>query len=54
MKKQTKEILKQAQIFCDENDKSTEYMLQYMQDISGCDLDTVIEFLETDGGFIKC
>ena len=31
--------------FCDENDKSTAFMLQYMQDEAKVDLDTVIDFL---------
>lgn len=38
-------LLIQAWEHCDENDKSTEYMLQYMQDVSGVDLDTVVEFI---------
>jgi hypothetical protein len=38
-------LLKEAQAYCDENDKSTEFMLQYMQDFAGVDLEVVIEFL---------
>lgn len=46
MKKTTKELLKEAQAYCDENDKSTEFMLQYMQDYANVDLDCVVKFLE--------
>ena len=49
--KQTKKLLKHAQEFCDEQDKSTEFMLQYMQDVANVDLDTVLEYLITYGGF---
>lgn len=45
MKKTTKAKLLAAQEYCDENDKSTEFMLQYMQDVAGVDLDCVINFL---------
>ena len=41
-----RELLKTAQEYCDENDKSTEFMLQYMQDVAGVSLDTVLQFLE--------
>ena len=46
MKAQTRELLKEAQIFCDENDKSTEFMIEYMQDFAHCSFDTVMNFLE--------
>ena len=46
MKAKTKALLEEAQEYCDENDKSTEFMLQYMQDIAKVDLDCVIAFLE--------
>lgn len=45
MKASTKKLLQQAQEWCDDNDKSTEFMLQYMQDAAGVDLDCVIKFL---------
>ncbi len=32
--------------YCDTNDKSTEFMLQYMQDMGKVDLDTVLWFLK--------
>lgn len=42
----TKAKLKEAQAYCDRNDKSTEFMLQYMQDFAGVDLDVVLQFLK--------
>lgn len=45
MKKETREKLKAAQQYCDDNDKSTEFMLQYMQDAAKVDLDCVMNFL---------
>jgi hypothetical protein len=51
MKETTKAKLKEAQDFCDENDKSTEFMLEYMQDYAGVNLDCVMKYLKTDGGF---
>ena len=41
---QTTKLL-EAKQFCDDNDKSTEFMLQYMQDYAGVDLDCVLDFL---------
>ena len=46
MKPETKANLKTAQDFCDKNDKSTEFMLQYMQDFAKVDLDCVLNYLE--------
>ena len=47
MKNKTKiELLKEAQQYCDDNDKSTEFMIQYMQDVAGATLDEVIKYLE--------
>ena len=48
MKKETRKLLEEAKKYCDDNDKSTEFMLQYMQDVAEVDLDTVIEFLTED------
>ena len=42
----TKQKLKIAQEYCDENDKSTEFMLEFMQDYANVDLDCVMNFLE--------
>lgn len=46
MKEVTKDKLREAQKYCDDNDKSTEFMLQYMQDFANVDLDCVLNFLE--------
>lgn len=46
MKQVTKDKLKEAQQYCDDNDKSTEFMLQYMQDLAGVDLDCVLNYLK--------
>lgn len=46
MKKETKDKLLAAWQYCDEHDKSTEFMLQYMQDVAGVDLDCVVNFME--------
>lgn len=32
--------------YCDENDKSTEFMLEYMQDEANVDLDYIIDFIQ--------
>lgn len=42
----TYQLLKEAYLWCDEEDKSTEFMLEYMQDYENTDLDTVLEFLK--------
>jgi hypothetical protein len=46
MKDTTKIILAEAWKYCDEEDKSTEFMLQYMQDTANVNLDTVMSFLQ--------
>ncbi len=46
MKKETRILLEEAQAHCDENDKSTEFMIQYMQDVAEVDFDCVMGFLE--------
>jgi hypothetical protein len=45
MSEKTTTKLLEAKQFCDDNDKSTEFMLQYMQDHAGVDLDCVLDFL---------
>lgn len=50
MKDTTKEKLYEAWAYCDENDKSTEYMLQLMQLKAGVDLDCVMNFIDKFGG----
>ena len=44
--KSTQKKLLAAWEYCDEHDKSTEYMLAYMQDMSSVSLDTVLFFIE--------
>ena len=46
MKTETKNALMTSWSYCDEEDKSTEFMLKYMQDTAGVDLDCVLNFLE--------
>jgi len=46
MKASTRYKLFEAWQYCDEEDKSTEYMLAYMQDFAGVDLDCVMNFIE--------
>jgi hypothetical protein len=46
MSEETRRLLKEAQDWCDDNDKSTEFMLEYMQDYANTDFDTVMSFLE--------
>ena len=46
MKTATKILLREAQQYCDDNDKSTEFMLEYMQDFAGVDLDCVLNYLD--------
>lgn len=45
MKSKTKRKLEEAQKYCDENDKSTEFMIAYMQDYAGVDHDCVMNYL---------
>lgn len=47
MKAMTKARLEEAQKYCDDNDKSTEFMIQYMQDFAGVDFDCVMSFLKS-------
>lgn len=46
MKEATKAKLEEAYNICEEEDRSTEYMLQFLQDYAEVDLDTVLSFLE--------
>ena len=46
MKAATKKLLAEAQQYCDDNDKSTEFMLEYMQDFANVDLDCVMNYLQ--------
>ena len=46
MKITTKNKLLAAWEHCDDNDKSTEFMLEYMQDMANVDLDCVMNFIQ--------
>jgi hypothetical protein len=41
------ELLQSAYNYCNEYDKSTEYMIEFMQDFANATFDEVMEFLET-------
>ena len=49
MNKQQTELLLDAWDYCDEEDKSTEFMLQYMSDFANVDYDAVVEWLGSIG-----
>jgi len=40
-----KNLIIEAKKWCDDNDKSTEFMLQYISDVAEIDYDKVVEFL---------
>lgn len=45
MKESTREKLRQAEHICNQEDRSTEYMIQFMQDYAGVDFDCVMKYL---------
>ena len=45
MTEKIKNLLFEAWAYCDEEDKSTEFMLQYMADVSGIEYDDVVDFI---------
>ena len=47
MKLKTKQLLLEAHAYCDDEDKSTEFMIEYMQDFANVDLDCVMKYLQT-------
>ena len=47
MKESTKIKLEEAYQWCDDNDKSTEFMIEYLQDVCNVSLDCVMNFLQT-------
>ena len=51
MTKETKGLLDRAYKYCNENNKSTAFMLEFMQDFANVDLDCVLNFLEKEGIF---
>jgi len=46
MKAETKRKLLEAWQYCDNEDKSTEFMLEYMQSFANVDLDCVMNFIQ--------
>lgn len=50
MKNHTKIKLYEAWNFCDEQDKSTEFMFQYMADVASVSFDRVVDFVMEEGG----
>ena len=47
---QQREMLIEARDYCNEHDKSTEFMMQYMQDTANVSFDQVVQFLMEEGG----
>jgi len=45
MKESTKNALIEAWNYCDVEDKSTEFMFQYMSDFANVDYDTAVKFV---------
>jgi hypothetical protein len=45
MKTKTKQLLDEAYEYCEEHDKSTEFMLEYLQHFAEVDLDCIINYL---------
>ena len=41
-----KDLLLEAWQYCDDNDKSTAFMIEYMQDVTKTKLDYVLDFIE--------
>jgi hypothetical protein len=50
MKGKTKSALYMAWAYCDEEDKSTEFMFQYMADTAGVEYDVAVDFVMENGG----
>lgn len=47
-------LIEDAIMYCDEEDKSTEFMIQYIQDYAGVDFDTVIDYLNPNNKIKGC
>ena len=47
MKQTTRLNLENGMTWCDENDKSTAFIIQYLQDVSGMTFDQVIYYLKS-------
>lgn len=48
-----KVLLEQAIEYCDANDKSTEFMLQYMADTAKVEFSQAVDYLEKEYGTVK-
>jgi hypothetical protein len=48
MTNEQKEAILGAWSYCDEEDKSTEYMFQYMSGVSGVHYDNVVDYICSD------
>lgn len=46
MKSTTRELLKEAKDICDSEDRSTAYMIQFMQDYAKVSFDCVMSYLQ--------
>ncbi len=46
--KNQKAFILDAWAYCDEEDKSTEFMLSYMSDLSGVDYDDVVAYITSE------
>jgi len=53
MKLETVYLLNEAYKYCSENQKSSEFMLEFMQEFANVDLDCVLNFLIKNGKIIK-
>lgn len=54
MDSQTETRLMEAMEYCEKEDKSTEFMIQYMMDYAGVDHDCVMGFLKKEYiGFVE-
>jgi hypothetical protein len=45
MTESQKKLILDAWDYCDQEDKSTEFMLQYMSDVSSVDFDEVVKYI---------
>ena len=45
MKNKTKLLLDEAYEYCEDNDKSAEFLIEYLQDFANVDLDRVMNYL---------
>ena len=45
MKESTKQLLKEAEEICNVEDRSTEYMIQFMQDHASVDFECVMSYI---------